>query len=235
MIYCKQIPPEYQESRLFDDEGMGPDYINVTGNRDYISRTSSLFDRVYSALENGELAEALDDIKNGGYYSSFYKNATDAINDLLEPEKARYNTRDIHALKGLVEAYTEAGSLEKNNILCKVLSVVTGRKWDWRIIRGYCQGDWNEIFYSVDDWSREALAAFEIEYFNMGSEWIIDDGEFNPDTDSSLNINGYSVYITAQDEEGIRKELAAVEGCSPSDLVLYVFEGYTRIPQYKAV
>lgn len=108
MIYCKQIPPEYQESRLFEDEGMGPDYINVTGNRDYISRTSSLFDRVYSALEDGELAEALDDIKNGGYYSSFYKNATDAINDLLEPEKARYNTRDIHALKELVEAYTEA-------------------------------------------------------------------------------------------------------------------------------
>lgn len=141
MIYCKQIPPEYQESRLFEDEGMGPDYINVTGNRDYISRTSSLFDRVYSALEDGELAEALDDIKNGGYYSSFYKNATDAINDLLEPEKARYNTRDIHALKELVEAYTEAGSLEKNNILCKVLSVVTGRKWDWRIIRGYCQSD----------------------------------------------------------------------------------------------
>lgn len=91
------------------------------------------------------------------------------------------------------------------------------------------------FFYSVDDWNREALAAFEIEYFNMGSEWIIDDGEFNPDTDSPLNINGYSVYITAQDEEGIRKELVAVEGCSPSDLVLYVFEGYTRIPQYKAV
>ena len=135
MIYCKQIPPEYQDSLLFDDEGMGPDYINVTGNRDYISRTSPLFDRVYNALENGELAEALDDIKNGGYYSSFYKNATQAINDLLESDKARYSTRDIHALKELVNAYTEAGSREENNILCKVLSVVTGRKWDWRIIR----------------------------------------------------------------------------------------------------
>lgn len=55
-----------------------------------------------------EITVTLDDIKNGGYYSSFYKNATDAINDLLEPEKARYNTRDIHALKELVEAYTEA-------------------------------------------------------------------------------------------------------------------------------
>lgn len=136
MIYCKQIPPEYQDSRLFEDEGMGPDYINVTGNRNYISRTSPLFDRVYNALENGELAEALDDIKNGGYYSSFYKNATQAINDLLEPDKARYSTRDIHALKELVNAYTEAGSREENDILCKVLSVVTGRKWDWRIIQG---------------------------------------------------------------------------------------------------
>lgn len=233
MIYCKQIPPEYQESRLFDDEGMGPDYINVTGNRDYISRTSPLFDRVYSALENEELADALDDIKNGGYYSSFYKNATDAINDLLGPEKARYNTRDIHALKGLVEAYTEAGSLEKNYILCKVLSVVTGHKWGWRIIRGHCQGDWNEIFYSVDDWSREALAAFETMYFNTGSEWIIHDEENTPE--GPEDISGYSCYIVADTEESIRKELAAVAGCSPADIVLYVFEGYTRIPQYKAV
>lgn len=130
MIYCKQIPPEYQDSLLFDDEGMGPDYINVTGNRDYISRTSPLFDRVYNALENGELAEALDDIKNGGYYSSFYKNATQAINDLLEPDKARYSTRDIHALKELVNAYKEAGSREENNILLQGLSVVTAVNGD---------------------------------------------------------------------------------------------------------
>ena len=122
MIYARQIAPEWQESPIFLD-GMFPENIVVTGNRDYISRTSPLFDRVYNALENGELAEALDDIKNGGYYSSFYKNATQAINDLLEPDKARYSTRDIHALKELVNAYTEAGSREENNILCKVLSV----------------------------------------------------------------------------------------------------------------
>lgn len=233
MIYCKQISLEYQESRLFDDEGMGPDYINVTGNRDYISRTSPLFDRVYNALENGEFAEALDDIKNGGYYSSFYKNATQAINDLLEPDKARYSTRDIHALKELVNAYTEAGSREENNILCKVLSVVTRRKWDWRIIRGCCQSDWNEIFYPVDDWSREALAAFETMYFNTGSEWIIHDEENTPE--GPEDISGYSCYIVADTEEGIRKELAAVAGCAPSDIVMWAFDEFIRVAQYKAV
>lgn len=232
MIYCKQIPPEYQDSLLFDDEGMGPDYINVTGNRDYISRTSPLFDRVYNALENGELAEALDDIKNGGYYSSFYKNATQAINDLLEPDKAQYSTRDIHALKELVNAYKEAGSREENNILCKVLSVVTGRKWDWRIIRGCCQSDWNEIFYPVDDWSREALAAFEVEYFNTGSEWIVHEGEFDPEQHDPEDIEGYSIYCTSYK---VQEEIAAYEGVKPEEVKLFEFSGFSRVPVYKAV
>lgn len=171
--------------------------------------------------------------KCGGYYSSFYKNATQAINDLLEPDKARYSTRDIHALKELVNAYKEAGSREENNILCKVLSVVTGRKWDWRIIRGCCQSDWNEIFYPVDDWSREALAAFETMYFNTGSEWIIHDEENTPE--GPEEVNGYSCYIVADTEEGIKKELAAVAGCAPSDIVMWAFDEFIRVPQYKAV
>ena len=80
------------------------------------------------------------------------------------------------------------------------------------------------------------LCACKVSPVNMWSVYVdCQKEEFNPDTDSPLNINGYSVYVTAQNEEGIKKELAAVEGCSPADLVLYVFEGYTRIPQYKAV
>ena len=93
-IYARQINPEYQESCLFDDDGMGTDYINVCGNSDYKSRTSRLFDRVKECLDSGELAEAIDDIKTGGYYSSFYKNITEAINDLLEREDGKkYSTR----------------------------------------------------------------------------------------------------------------------------------------------
>lgn len=232
MIYTRQVAPEFQESPIFFDD-MFPDNIAVCGNDRLIAHTPAVFDRVFDALENGELAEALDDIKNGGYYSSFYKNATQAINDLLEPEKARYSTRDIHALKEFVNAYTEAGSREENNILCKVLSIVTGREWDWQTITGCCQGDWNEVFYPVDDWSREALAAFETMYFNTGSEWIIHDEENTPE--GPEEVNGYSCYIVADTEEGIKKELAAVAGCAPSDIVMWEFDKFIRVPQYKAV
>lgn len=134
-VYVRQIEPEYQESLLFLFECF-PDNIVVTGNRDYNSHTTPLYDRVRDTLDNGELAEALDDIRNGGYYSSFYKNAMEAVNDLLPSEKGKYSTRDIHALKGLVKAYMEAGSREENNIICKVLSLVSGSPWGWAIIRG---------------------------------------------------------------------------------------------------
>jgi len=85
----------------------------------------------------------------------------------------------------------------------------------------------------VDDWSREALAAFETMYFNTGSEWIIHDEENTPE--GPEDISGYSCYIVADTEEGIRKELAAVAGCAPSDLVIWAFDEFIRVAQYKAV
>ena len=112
---------------------------------------------------------------------------------------------------------------------------MTGKKWDYRIIRGCCQSDWNYIFYPVDEWTREQIEIFEAEYFNTGSEWIIDDGEFDPENDSPLNINGYSVYCTLWSEDGIRKEIADCEGVAPADVVLYAFEGWSRTAQYKEV
>lgn len=108
----------------------------------------------------------------------------------MEPDKPKYSTRDIHALKELVRAYTEAAS-------------------------------------------REALSAFETMYFNTGSEWIIHDEENTPE--GPEDISGYSCYIVADTEEGIRKELAAVAGCAPSDLVIWAFDEFIRVAQYKAV
>ena len=51
MIYARQIAPEWQESPIFLD-GMFPENIVVTGNRDYISRTTAEYDRVLDTLES---------------------------------------------------------------------------------------------------------------------------------------------------------------------------------------
>lgn len=228
MIYVKQIAPEYQESPLFLYPECFPENIAVCGNRNYNKHLPQVFERVQGALEDGEIAEALNDLK-----SSYYKNATQALNDLLPPEKARYSSRDINRLKTLVKAFAECRANEEATIICSVLSIVTGQAWEYRSITGSCQGEWQMVFYPVAAWSVDALNSFEIEYFNTGSEWIIHDEDGIPE--SPEDISGYSVYCTAWNEDGIKKELANAAGVDVSEIVMYSFERFKQVPVYKAV
>lgn len=228
-IYVKQVSPEWQESPLFID-GCFPDNIAVCGNRDYNERKPGIFDKVKTALDQGELAEVLENINE---WKEYYSNVTQAINDYIPPVKGRYSTNAIHALKRLVSEYSTCSRSEENTILCRVLSIVTGKEWDYKTIRGSSQSDWNEVYYPVKEWSKAALDVFEIEYFNEGTEWIVHKGTNMPK--SPEDIEGYSIYCTSWNDEGIKKEIAESEGESPESVVLYVFDGYTRTPRYKEV
>lgn len=219
-IYARQINPAYQESPLFYGD-MFPNDIAVCGNREYIEHCPEVFNRVYPVLSAGELAEVLED--NNGW-KTWYKNITEAITDYLPPEKEKYTTKDIGALKRLVLQYVQCSSREEDSILCSVLSIVTGRKWDYRMICGCVQREWNYIYYPVDEWSEAALKAFEAEYFNTGSEWIVDEGDFNPDEDNPEEISGYSIYCTSWNDESIKKEIADSAGVNVDDVILFPFE-----------
>lgn len=223
-VYARQIAPEYQESNLND---YFPEDIAVCGNRNFIEHTPEVFERVKKALQFGELLAAIDDIKNSGY-----KNTTEAINDLLPPEKDKYSTKDIHKLKQLVDKYLTCSSYKDPFILCAAVSIVMSEPWACRKISGDCQGDWNYVFYPTNKWTDEDINDFETEYFNTGTEWIVNDGNFNPETQSPEDIDGYSVYCHSWNNDGIKQELADVTGEDVSNVVLYTFGGYTETPEY---
>ena len=232
-IYAKQVPPELQQSPLFLGDEFFPDNICVFGNRDYIEHSSEIVDKIWNVLQQGELVDVLEHIKE---WANYYKNATDAINDFLPPEKkTRYSTNEIHVIRNCVIDFSCCVCSREYEILCKIFSIVTGQKWDYKIIKGYCQNEWNYIFYPVDEWTQTELNVFEMEYFNMGTEWIIDDGTFNPKYDTPDNINGCSVYCTAENEDDIKKYISNYEGVNPENIVLYTFEGWNKIASYKEV
>lgn len=114
-IYAKQINPEFQESLIFE-EGLFPENMVVCGNRDFKERKTAVFTLVENALDNGDLQEALEEIEMGGYYSSFYESAREAIEEFLPASKGEYSPDDITALQGLVKAYTQCSRAETNNI-----------------------------------------------------------------------------------------------------------------------
>lgn len=231
-IYARQIMPEFQDSRIFDDDGNGVEYINVWGNKDYQSRTSSVFDRVKECLDAGELAEDIEAVMEKNP-SAIYGNITEAINNQLWRDDGKpYSTRQIGKLKQLVLQYSECRSSEEDQILVDVLSIVTGEEWDYRNIHGCCQSEWNTVYYPVKYWTKESLDAFETMYFNTGSEWIVHEGDTEPT--SPEEIDGCAYYCVSWNDEGIKKELAEAVGVeNPEDIILYKYAGSVSVPIYK--
>lgn len=128
----------------------------------------------------------------------------------------------------LDELCNKYGTQGANNeaIIAEALSIVTGQEWEYRQISGSCQSDWNYIYYRPDEWKEKALEYLEIEYFNTGDEWRIEDEE-GDDLGSG--------YTHEWNDDERRREIAENIGVDPDDVTLYLFEGWTKTAKYKEV
>ena len=120
--------------------------------------------------------------------------------------------------------YTQGANNEA--IIAEALSIVTGQKWKYKQISGCCQSDWNYIYYRPEEWTEQALEYFEIEYFNTGDEWRIEDEEGD-----DLG----SIYTHEWNDDGKKREIAENICVDPDEVTLYLFDGWTKTAKYKEV
>ena len=232
MVYARQMNPAYQESPLFIFDEW-PESMILYGNRDYRSHTIPVFDCL---IDNYEAC--MTEINNFQNGYRWYKNITEIITDYLPPvHKDKYSTKEVHTWKLLLEEWEKAwdrkSRINEDDCIVEALGLMTGQKWDYSEIHGSCQGDWQTIYFVVDEWDRESRNAFEIEYFNMGSEWMIHDGNDTPEQPE--DISGITYYCTAWNEDGIRKQLADIAGCKPEEVKAWAWNGETWMPKYKEI
>ena len=225
-FYARQIAPEYQQSYLDLDREYLPGLI-LDGNRHFSGLIPEEFQRIWDYYDDA--AAHLEDIIDR--MPSPYRNASELIQDFFPAgdyrSSGRYSTRAIHAIREALKLYGTRAYYSGAHIL-DMLDALTGHDWRYMELRGCCQGDWQGVYYDSSLWSLEALRAFEIEYFNLGEEWIIHDTNAEPDGPD--DVCGYSVYISGDDT---RAELADVIGCSPEELTLYAWSGWSRSATYK--
>lgn len=237
-IYARQISPEYQESPLFFDECF-PDDIILTGNRDYNSHTTPEFDKIISDFDS--MAGTWENDRfffrwNGAGYDKIPQKPEYTLQELLteygftRPDGKPWTTQQRHKWRLLMEG--EDGAEDENTILT-ALELLTGHEWESGTIRGSCQSDWQGIYYRADTWSRDRLTAFETEYFNEGSEWIVHDENTEPENPEE--ISGFSMYCTEWREEDIAAAIAEAVGGKPEDVILYAYDGETRTAKYRKV
>lgn len=223
-IYAKQVMPEYQESPLFMEEW--PENVFVFGNRHFRDHGGEYIENIKNSMY-----DAADELKRvmrgefanicGGY------SLIEILNDFLPAENGReYSRADRLKWRALLLNF-DASTITDDDAITTALQLITGREYDAAQICGCCQGDWNNIIYP-SEYGREWLENFEIEYFNTGAEWRINEGA--PDSDDN-----YYIYTHAWNEDGQRVEIADAAGVDPSDVVLYVFDGYIKTAAYKEV
>jgi hypothetical protein len=215
-IYAKQVQPEYQEAPLFMEEW--PENVYIFGNRHLCDNGAETIENIKNSMYDA--ADALKKLPRGyRHYTSFI----DIINNLLPaPEnKKEYSRADRLQWRALLLNF-DAGTID-DDAITSALQLITGDEYNAATIRGCSQGDWNNIIYPAK-YGREWLEHFETEYFNTGSEWIID-----PDGD---NI---SVYAHEWNNEGIKKELAAAVGVEPENIIMQAFSGWTKTAAYTEV
>ncbi len=227
-VYAKQVPPEYQESSLFWDES-ALENLEIFGNRDYNRRTTALFDRLPGILD--DLAYQWESFTNGR--PDYYDTWAEALADIAPPDGRAEYTREERRTEwpDLLNRYIQDGDTKE--ILIDVLTIITDRAWDWCTLRGCCQRDWQYCIYPADEWDGDSLERLEMDYFNTGTEWIIHDDETPPE--SPEDINGYSLYCYSWNDAGLREEIANAAGCTPEEVKLYEFAGFTRSAIYEEV
>ena len=226
-VIARQVNPELQESPL-EYFGGGYDVFSVFGNRQYHETMTDVVEKTKNTLDGAELYDELQAIKSND--GANYETTEECIMDYLPPENGgKYTENQLEELEKLISDYTGYKTSHDLDVLCEVLSIVDGKTYDWTTIRGCCQGDWNYCVYPAD----ADVKSFEVEYFNLGSEWMVselEEGEKEEDCD-----DGYTMYVYSWDETDMRKEIADSAGCKPENVTMYKFAGYIKTPKYELI
>lgn len=142
--------------------------------------------------------------------------------------------------KNLIKKETlDSWDEDEERIVLKALDLYYGGNWDSEQIRGCCQGDWALVYFDSSEWSKESIEALEIEYFNLGEEWVcsctpITDEEAKEATEEDTTDEVW-VYVYSWNEESKRKEIADAIGCNENEVVMFKHCGVVNYSVYDRV
>lgn len=225
-IVAVQVDPEYQESPLNCYE-MSPDNVAVLGNDRMNEHIPKRCEKALEVLRNDSFWADIDDPGHAGYADT-----AAVFGDWLPRENgAAYNASECRAF-----AYRLLrGDLDDDaDALAALMSLVEGKPWESRTIRGLCQSDWNKITFPVDEWPEKEREYFECEYWNTGDEWIVyevDDTApekidledvTRDDLEGACEISSCT-YTHEWGDEKMKNEIAAAFSVAPEDVVLLKF------------
>jgi len=212
-IYATTLNPESYDYRVYDISDDDGNTVIIDGGRDYPSIDSTGYLTKIKKLIN----------EYSDYELEVYHN--NSIMDLLDyylPKKENgkhLSPKEAHVIKQALETERDT------DIICDCLSIITGKIYLMRGLRGCCQGDYIEAYYPVEDGIQKYLNWIEAWYFGTGTEVMVHDSDFEPE--SAEDVEGWTFYTDSWEIEDIKAEIKSQCGYKDTDeveVVLWLYK-----------
>lgn len=106
-----------------------------------------------------------------------------------------------------------------NDEILENLKKETGQNYKIAVLRGYSQGDWQNLFYIENTMTAETIKEIESFYFGLYREYF--------DTNESVS------YIVCDYEDDTKAALAEQAGLNKDDIIIKQIIGYTKTPVFE--
>ena len=235
------VPEDY-----FDFDGWD-DFIIIGGRYFTDFHTDyPLYDRIYRyCIDYPELQNAIDDAGKTWWDGSYthepdYKNATEAIKDMLEFTPTKMQVHKIIECLNKPDSSACNSYYRDNERIAELLSICERREWTVGSMHGCSQGDCVEIIYPEKCYNDDFINYIESVYFNTGEEYLIcENQEPHYDEDGELNISpcdydGYWDYFQTNltwNDDLLKKRIA--EDTGADEVILCRIDGYYNTIKYE--
>lgn len=213
-IYAITLNPESYDYRVYDISDDDGNTVIIDGGREFANIDN-----------NGYLKAIKDIIKEYNTYSfDYYYNGSIMafLKDML-PKKEngkRLSPKEAHTIKQALD-----NNDRDVDTICDCLSIITGKTYLMRGLRGCCQGDYIEAYYPVEDGIQKYLDWVEAWYFGTGTEIMVHDEEDDPKC--AEDISGWTFYTASWKIDDIKKEIKVQCGYKEDDdieVVLWLYK-----------
>lgn len=208
--------------------------IIITGNRDYWGYTTDEYEHIKRYID-----ELVYDWENGCYEARAGRNIAEHLNNnaFRRADGKRWNTQQLHKWAVLLnDILNNKYYSDDDEVFIQALSLIYNTPYAVTEIRGNSQGEWQNVYYPKDKYTKTAMEILESEYFGLGVEfWISENPVELPDNMDCEEIefdkiieNNEGCYMYVHDTYRPEDEIIGTisSALSANDVVIFTIDSY---------
>ena len=226
-LYAVTLNPEHYDYRAYDISEDDGNEVIIDGGRDFADVDNKGY---LKAIK--KLIEEYDSCS----YDYYYKGSIKAFLSDMLPKKENGKHLSPNEIAFLKKGL-EYSSYSNEELICDCLFVITGKIYRHKGLRGYCQGDYVDAYYPVEDGITQYLNYVEAWYFGTGIEVMVHEEENEPK--SAEEVSGWTFYTANWKTEDLKREVKEQYGYKGDDdsieVILWVYDKTRtiKIDEYK--